>query len=511
MTRASKPETAASGCLPEHVQIAIVGSGFSGVGAAIKLDEAGHRDFVVLERGEDVGGTWRDNTYPGAACDVPSHLYSYSFALNPDWTRSFSTQPEIQEYIRGVARRSGVLDRHRFGCEVKRAAWQQHRNRWELSTSHGTMTADVLIGAFGALAEPSAPSIPGIDDFDGELFHSAQWNHGADLTGKRVAVIGTGASAIQLVPAIADTVAHIDVYQRTAPWLLPRFDRAFTRVERWAFRNIPAALRLARTGIYAARETQVVGLAKNPRLMKPFELISRAKIRTEIKDPELRRKVTPDFRIGCKRMLIANDWYPTLDRAHVELVTDGISEVDGRRIVSKDGTAREVDALIVATGFHVTDSPMFDVVCGSDGRSLSQTFADKGMRAFKGTTIAGFPNMFVLVGPNVGLGHTSMVYMIESQIHYVVDALTTMKRRGIARVDVRRDVQDAYNDELQRKLGGSVWMTGGCASWYLDAHGNNTTLWPDFTFRFRRQTKRFDIDAYETAPVADELVRKGNG
>lgn len=485
--------------LPEHVHIAIVGSGFSGLGAAVKLDEAGHRDFLVLERGDDVGGTWRDNTYPGAACDVPSHLYSYSFALNPNWTRSFSKQGEIEEYIRGVAQRSGVLDRHVFGCHVTRAAWQDERNLWELTTSRGMLTADVLIGAFGALAEPSLPDIPGIDEFSGELFHSAQWNHDADLTGKRVAVIGTGASAIQIVPAIAEDVAHIDVYQRTAPWLLPRFDRPFTRAERWAFRNIPGVLRLARAGIYAARETQVVGLAKNPRMMKVFELISRAKIRSEIRDPELRRKVTPNFRIGCKRMLIANDWYPALDRDNVDLVTDGIREIDGRTIVTKDGTVREVDAIVVATGFHVTDSPMFETICGSDGRSLSQTFADKGMRAYKGATIAGYPNLFILVGPNTGLGHTSMVYMIESQLNYVVDAVTTMKRRALRRVDVRQDVQDAYNEELQRKLEGSVWMTGGCASWYLDAHGNNTTLWPDFTFRFRRATKRFDVEAYETA------------
>ena len=488
--------------IPGHTRIAIVGSGFSGLGAAVRLEEAGHRDFIVLERGTDVGGTWRDNTYPGAACDVPSHLYSYSFALNPNWTRSFSTQPEIEEYIRGVARRAGVLDRHVFGCHVKRATWQERNHCWELATSHGTMTADVLIGAFGALAEPSLPDIPGIDDFDGDLFHSAQWNHDADLAGKRVAVIGTGASAIQIVPAIADTVAHIDVYQRTAPWLLPRFDRPFTRAERWVFRNIPGVLRLARAGIYAARETQVVGLAKNPRVMKVFELISRAKIRAEIRDPELRRKVTPNFRIGCKRMLIANDWYPALDRDNVDLVTDGIREIDGRSIVAGDGTVREVDAIVVATGFHVTDSPMFGTICGSDGRSLSQTFADKGMRAYKGTTIAGYPNMFVLVGPNTGLGHTSMVYMIESQLNYVVDAVTTMTNRGLSRIDVRQDVQDVYNEELQDKLAGSVWMTGGCASWYLDDHGNNTTLWPDFTFRFRRQTRRFDIDAYETASSA---------
>jgi cation diffusion facilitator CzcD-associated flavoprotein CzcO len=271
------------------------------------------------------------------------------------------------------------------------------------------------------------------------------------------------------------------------------------------FRNIPGVLRLARAGIYAARETQVVGLAKNPRLMKPFELISRAKIRTEIKDTELRRKVTPNFRIGCKRMLIANDWYPTLDREHVELITDGFREVQGQSIITKGGVAREVDAIIVATGFHVTDSPMFDRVCGSDGRSLNQTFADNGMRAYKGTAVAGFPNMFVLVGPNTGLGHTSMVYMIESQLHYVVDAISTMKSRKITRAEVRRDVQDAYNDELQDRLSGSVWMTGGCASWYLDAHGNNTTLWPDFTFRFRRQTKRFDIESYDTAPSLESV------
>jgi cation diffusion facilitator CzcD-associated flavoprotein CzcO len=490
-----------SASLPAHAHVAIVGSGFSGLGAAVRLDEAGHRDFIVLERGSDVGGTWRDNTYPGAACDVPSHLYSYSFALNPDWTRSFSTQAEIEDYIRGVAQRAGVLDRHVFGCVVTRAAWVEANHCWEITTSRGTLTADVLVGAFGALAEPSLPDIPGFDQFGGEIFHSAQWNHDADLTNKRVAVIGTGASAIQLVPAIAETVAHIDVYQRTAPWLLPRFDRAFTGIERWAFRNLPGVLRLARAGIYTARETQVVGLAKNPRLMKAFELISRAKIRREITDPQLRRKVTPNFRIGCKRMLIANDWYPALDRENVELVTEGIREVNGHSIVTQGGTAREVDAIIVATGFHVTDSPMFDTICGSDGRSLSQTFADKGMRAYKGTTIAGYPNLFVLVGPNTGLGHSSMVYMIESQLNYLVDAVSTMADRAITRVDVRQDVQDDYNDELQRKLQGSVWMTGGCASWYLDAHGNNTTLWPDFTFRFRRQTRRFDVDAYETSSL----------
>ncbi|HZU46797.1 MAG TPA: NAD(P)/FAD-dependent oxidoreductase [Mycobacterium sp.] len=483
-----------------HVNVAIVGSGFSGLGAAIRLDQAGHDDFLVFERGNDVGGTWRDNTYPGAACDVPSHLYSYSFALNPDWSRSFSTQAEIQDYLRRVARDAKVLDRHLFGCVVTKARWQPDHSRWELLTSHGAFTADVLIAAFGALAEPKLPPIPGIDTFAGELFHSAQWDHYADLSGKRVAVIGTGASGIQIVPAIADQVSHMDVYQRTAPWLLPRLDRPFTPVERWLFRRVPVVMRVARAGIYLARETQVVGLAKAPKFMKPFELIGRAKIRFEITDPALREKVTPNFRIGCKRMLIANDWYPTLDREHVELITDGIAEIRENAIIAEDGTSREVDAIVVATGFHVTDSPMFDVVCGADGRSLTKTFADQGMRAYKGTTMSNFPNMFVLVGPNTGLGHNSMVYMIESQLNYVVDALTVMKTRGLRTVEVKGEAQDAYHEELQRKLARSVWMTGGCASWYLDAHGNNTTLWPDFTFRFRRQTKRFDVDAYTACP-----------
>jgi cation diffusion facilitator CzcD-associated flavoprotein CzcO len=495
--------------MTRHVPIAVIGSGFSGLGAAIRLDKAGHHDFVVLERGDDVGGTWRDNTYPGAASDAPSHLYSYSFAPNPGWTRSFARQSEIQDYIRGVARDAGVLDRHLFGCEVNNASWNDRKQRWELLTSHGRFTADVVIAAFGALAEPALPAIAGIEGFTGELVHSARWKQDTDLSGKRVAVIGTGASAIQIVPAIADVAAHIDVYQRTAPWLVPRRDRTFTRAERWAFRTVPSVMRLARAAIYANREAMVVGLAKAPRLMKPVELVLRAKIRTEINDPELRRKVTPNFRLGCKRMLLSNDWYPTLDRDDVELITEGIREVDGRRIITADGTAREVDAIILATGFHVTDSPMFDLICGSDARTLAQTYADKGRQAYKGTAIAGFPNMFFLVGPNTFVGHTSVVYMIEAQLNYIVDAIDTMKTHGIRSVEVRREVQDAYNETLQRKLASSVWMTGGCASWYLDAHGNNTTIWPDFTFRFRNQTKRFDLDAYTTTAGTGDCQNNG--
>lgn len=481
-----------------HVSVAIIGSGFSGLGAAIRLDRAGHRDFVVLERGNDVGGTWRDNSYPGAACDVPSHLYSYSFALNPNWSRWLPSQSEIQDYIRNVARDTGVLDRHVFGCEVTSARWNDGHRRWELVTGQGELTADFVVAAFGALAEPSLPDIPGIDTFGGELFHSARWNHDADMRGKRVAVIGTGASAVQIVPAIAEIAARLDVYQRTAPWLLSRHKRSFTSLERWAFRTIPGTARLLRAGIYANRETLILRLAKSPSLMKPLELTLRARIHAQIKDPELRRKVTPDFRLGCKRMLLSNDWYPTLGSDHVELVTEGIREVDGNRIVTADGTAREIDAIVLATGFHVTGSPMFEIVRGGDGRTLAQSYADKGRQAYKGTTVAGFPNMFLLLGPNTALAHTSMIFMIESQLNYVVDGIGAMKAQGLKTFEVRREAQDTYNERLQRKLAPSVWNTGGCLSWYLDAHGNNTTLWPDFTFRFRSQTKRFDIGAYIT-------------
>ncbi|MBF6299428.1 NAD(P)/FAD-dependent oxidoreductase [Nocardia amamiensis] len=488
-----------------HARTIIIGSGFSGLGLAIRLTQEGRNDFLVLERGSDVGGTWRDNTYPGAACDVPSHLYSYSFALNPNWSRSYSRQREIQEYIVGVSRRYDVRDKHIFDCDVTSARWNDDTALWEIESTKGKFTANTVVSAVGALCEPALPDIKGISQFEGEVFHSARWNHDVDLTGKRVAIIGTGASAIQIVPAIAPKVGRLDVYQRTAPWLLPRFDRPYTKAERFAFKHVPGFQRLSRAAIYASRETQVVGLAKAPALMQLFEMIAKAKLRYEIRDPRLRAKVTPNFRIGCKRMLISNDYYPALSRPNVDVITDGIAEVRRNSIVTKDGTEREVDALIVATGFHVTDSPTYETIAGRDGRTLSEVFDEIGQQGYKGASVANFPNMFFLLGPNVGLGHTSMVYMIESQINYIADALATIDRLDLRTVEVRRDVQDAYNADLQAKLAGSVWLTGGCSSWYLDKHGNNTTLWPDFTFEFRRQTRTFDVSAYDISISRSDL------
>jgi len=337
-----------TGPAAQHVDVLIVGSGFAGLGAAIELAQAGHQDFVVIERGSEVGGTWRDNTYPGAACDVPSHLYSYSFELNPEWTRSFSQQTEIQSYLCRVARKHKVLDRHVFDCEMESARWNPATARWDVTTSRGDYTARTVISAVGALCEPALPDIAGIETFAGQVFHSAQWNHDADLTGKRVAVIGTGASAIQIVPAIAAQVGRMDVYQRTAPWILPRMDRKYSSVERFAFKHVPGFQRLSRALIYATRETQLVGLAKFPALMKPLQKTAEKHITHQISDRALRRKVTPNWRIGCKRMLLSNGWYPALQRDNVELVTDPIAEVRPDAVVTKDGIVREVDAIIVA-------------------------------------------------------------------------------------------------------------------------------------------------------------------
>lgn len=482
--------------LPERVRVLVVGAGFAGLGAAIKLEEAGQSDFLVLDKGATVGGTWRDNTYPGAACDVPSQLYSFSFAPNPEWSRSFSPQPEIQAYLEDVARRSGVLDRFRFGVTVQDAAWDEDDLVWRVVTSAGSVTADVVISGSGGLSEPKLPDIEGIDDFSGEIFHSARWNHDYDLTGKRVAVIGTGASAIQIVPEIAERVAHLDVYQRTAPWVIPRNDREYSKIERFGFRHVPLFQKAYRTAIYWGRELYVPAFTIQPKLAAPARAAALANIRKGISDPALRKAVTPHFQIGCKRILISNTYYPALDRDDVELVTDRIARITPTGIVTADGTEREIDCLIVATGFHTTDQPIAHHVKGRDGRTLADVWAEHGMTSYKGTTTVGFPNLFQVVGANTGLGHSSMVFIIESQIAYILSALEQMDARGIATVEPRQEVQDAWNRDLQRRMGRTVWSTGGCASWYLDEHGRNTTLWPRTTFAFRNALRTFDLDKY---------------
>ena len=484
---------------PNHIRVAIVGTGFAGLGMAIRLKQQGI-PYVIFERASDVGGTWRDNTYPGCQCDVPSHLYSFSFAPNPEWSRTYSPQPEIWAYLRDCADRYAIRPHILFDHEVVDAAWDEDENVWRLDTTGGPWTADVLISGNGGLSEPAIPRIEGLETFEGAYFHSAAWDHSHDLTGKKVAVVGTGASSIQFIPHIQPRVDRLHVFQRTPAWVLPHTDRPTTEQERRLYRRFPIVQKAVRAAVYAMRETVVLGMAKNKKLLRPLELIARRHLRDQVPDRELRKKLRPSFAPGCKRLLLSNNYLPTLTRPNVELVTDGIREVRANSIVTTDGTERPVDAIIFGTGFKVTDNPVMDRLRGRDGRSLAKYWADGGMRAYLGTTVNNFPNLFLLTGPNTGIGHTSLLVMIEAQIRYIVSCLRQMEAKDIATVEVRENVLDAFNVELQAKTENTVWTSGGCRSWYLDADGRNATLWPDFTWRFKLMTRRFDPEDYLLTP-----------
>ncbi len=485
--------------------IVIVGSGFSGLGMAIRLKQAGMRDFAVLERAGEVGGTWQANTYPGCACDVPSHLYSFSFAPNPDWTQTYSPQPEIWDYLRRCADEFALRPHIRLNTAVESATWLEEEKRWEVETTQGTYRARVLIAGMGPLTEPKIPELPGLGRFEGETFHSARWNHDYDLAGKRVASIGTGASAIQYVPAIQKQVEHLHVFQRTAPWVMPHSNRPITDRERRVFRAFPALQKLMRGSVYTAREALVLGFVKQPWLMKFLERIARRHMRSQISDPALREKVTPGYTIGCKRILPSNRWYRALGKPNVELVTSGAREVRAHSIVGEDGVERPVDAIVFGTGFHVTDIPAAHRVRGRGGRLLDDIWHGSP-RAYMGSTIAGFPNLFFLLGPNTGLGHSSMVHIIESQIAHVMAALNHLHAGRAETIEIRREAQDRYNAEIDGKLEGTVWNTG-CASWYIDHTGRNSTIWPDWTWRFRRRARELRPGDYALDAAPDrEMV-----
>ncbi len=487
-----------------HHRIVIVGAGFSGLGMAIGLTKRGIDDFVVLERAPDVGGTWHFNTYPGCRCDVPSHLYSFSFAPNSQWTHTYSAQPEIRDYLRRCADDFGVRGHIRTGVSVESAQWDDDAARWEIETDDGPYTADVLITAMGPLTEPRLPDVPGLDSFAGKTMHSGRWDHGYDLRGKRVASIGTGASAIQYVPEIAADVEQLHVFQRTAPWVMPHGNRPIAERERRLFRRIPAIQRLIRAGVYVSREWLVLGLAKQPRLMGVLERLGRSHLRKSIADADLRAKVTPDFSLGCKRILPSNRWYRALQRDNVELVCSELAEVRPHAVVGADGVEHEVDAIIFATGFHVTDMPAARQLRGRDGALLADVWAGSPS-AYLGTAVPGFPNLFLLLGPNTGLGHSSMVYMIETQIEHVLRALAAMDDGAAATIEVRAEVAEAYNRELDGRMRGTVWESG-CSSFYVDATGRNSVLWPDWTWRFRRRATRFDTGAYALSSPTREAV-----
>jgi cation diffusion facilitator CzcD-associated flavoprotein CzcO len=496
--------TAMTETLPSHVRVAIVGSGFAGLGMAIKLKQQfGLEDFVVLERRDDVGGTWHVNTYPGCQCDVPSHLYSFSFAPNPDWSRAFSMQPEIGAYLKRCATDFDVRRHLHTNCDVERMQWDEERAAWQLETSKGSFEADVVVAGVGGLSEPSIPALPGIERFEGATWHSADWNHEHDLTGERVAVIGTGASAIQFVPHIQPRVGALKVFQRTPPWIMPHPDHPIDPRVKRALHRVPRLQRLLRDAIYWGREAFVLGFM-HPRVMQTGpERIARRHLAKQVPDRTLRAKLTPRYRMGCKRVLLSDDYLPALQQDNVELVTDPIAEVRERSIVTRDGTEHAVDTIIYGTGFKIMDMPIAERVRGTGGHTLAEVWAGTP-QAHRGIAISGFPNFFMLLGPNTGLGHTSVVLMIEAQIAYVADALRTLQERRLAVAEVRLQAQEASIRVVQDKLEGTVWSTGGCASWYLDDEGRNAVIWPGSTWPYRKMMLRFDAESYDLRTPAAE-------
>jgi cation diffusion facilitator CzcD-associated flavoprotein CzcO len=477
----------------------IVGSGFSGLCAGISLKRAGIHEFVILEKAASVGGTWRENTYPGAACDIPSHLYSYSFEPNPRWSRAYGKQAEILAYLEHCADKYGLRPHLRFGHAVTEARFDEASSAWHVTTPRETFVARALLLGNGALHIPSLPDIAGLDTFQGTQFHSARWNHDYDLAGKRVAVIGTGASAIQFVPQIAPKVGQLQVFQRTPPWIVPKLDRPMTARERWTLEHVPGAHRLRRTGLYWLMESRVLGFAYAPKLLQYAERLVLRSLEKQVPDPVLRAKLTPSYRLGCKRVLISNDYYPALQRDNVELVTDAITRVTPRGVLTASGRLHEVDAIICGTGFRVTEYLSSVRVYGKDGVELNQAW-QKTLRNYLGITVSGFPNLFLLMGPNTGLGHNSMVFMIEAQARYATRAIEALRANRLAYMDVRPEVEQAFRAKLAEKMKNTVW-TSGCTSWYQTPDGE-VFLWPGASVDYWRRTRRVDLADYETKNLA---------
>jgi cation diffusion facilitator CzcD-associated flavoprotein CzcO len=489
-----------------RTRVVIIGAGVSGLGMAIRLKRRGDHDFLLLERGADVGGTWRDNTYPGAACDIPSHLYSYSFEPRPDWSRAYPQQEEIQRYLQDCARRNGIHDHLLTDTVATRARFDEATGRWHVTTDAGDeIVADALVSALGFLRDPAFPPIPGRETFAGPQIHTSRWDHGAELRGRRVGVVGTGASAVQVVPELAGFAGQLHVFQRTAPWIIPRRDRAYTGLEKAIFSRVPGARACNRALIYLRKEVRFLGFTKDNPGMRLMAARSRAHLRSQITDPALREQLTPDYQMGCKRVLISNDYYPALARPDTELVTEPITEITPRGVVVGDGGREiELDALVYGTGFTVDDILGPLTVTGRDGRDLREAWRQRPA-AYLGTTVPGFPNLFMLLGPNTGLGHNSMIFMVESQINYVLDALDRLADPAVAWVEVDEDVLAGYVDHVDERSSGLVWATG-CSSWYVDDEGRNYTLWPGFTAEYRWRTRRFDPRPYRAKP-ARELER----
>jgi cation diffusion facilitator CzcD-associated flavoprotein CzcO len=482
---------------PVHTRAVIIGTGFSGLGMGIELQQQ-NVDFVILEKAGEIGGTWRDNTYPGCACDVPSHLYSFSFEPKATWSRLFSPQGEILDYLKGVADKYGLRRYIRFGSHVDYAHWDDDEYRWHVRTASGhEYVAQFLISGVGALHIPKLPDIDGMDEYAGAAFHSAQWDHSVDLTGKRVAVIGTGASAIQIVPNIIDRVFQVHLYQRTPPWVVPVPSSPVPTVAHRAFSMIPGLRLGLRWIIYWSLETVGYAMTRHPALLRAIEVIGKWNIWRHVRDKQLRRKLTPRYRAGCKRILYSgNNYYRSVAHPKTTLITEGIDRVTREGVVTADGVEHPADVIVYATGFHVTDSYTYVDIKGPGGEDLVDRWNREGVVAHRGVAVADMPNLFFLLGPNTGLGHTSMVFMIESQIHYVAEAIAAADKANAQALAPSRAAQERFNAQLQDKLGDSVWNTGGCSSWYLDEHGVNRTLWSGMTWQYWQATRRLKPSEY---------------
>ena len=488
---------------PVNNHILIVGAGFSGLAVGIRLKKANIHHFTILERASDVGGTWRDNHYPGAECDIPSPVYSYSFESNPSWSKLFPKQKEILEYLRHC-REAYQLNKHiRYNCQVEKARYEESTGLWHLDIQgQDTITGRFFILCSGGLSRPSLPEIKGLQDFRGRLFHSAQWDHSFDFQNSNVAVIGTGASGIQIVPAIASKVSRLKLFQRSAAWILPKPDKVYRPWQRSLARWLPPYRWLQRKILYWQYELRAIALLK-PVLMPLAQKRALKFLNNHISDPALRAQLTPQYTMGCKRVLLSNDFYPTLNQEHVELVSSNIKQVTAEGIETADGQHHPCDAIICATGFKVAEQAAPFPILGMEGRDLAEAWQDKA-EAYLGTSVSGFPNMFIMVGPNSGLGHNSIIFIIESQAQYILDAVKKICKAGLLAVNLKASVQRKYNADLKRRFTHTVWQTGGCQSWYLTKSGENTTIWPGFSFELKLRTRSFDMMNYE--PISQSLA-----
>jgi cation diffusion facilitator CzcD-associated flavoprotein CzcO len=485
--------------MPAHTDfpIAIIGAGFAGIGAAIQLKKAGIHSFTIFERASEIGGTWRDNTYPGAACDVPSHVYSLSFEQNPSWSRRYASSWEIQEYLLGVVDKHGLRERMRLHTEVIEARFDEETGTWVLTLDSGeTFTARAVIAGVGGLVDPSYPNIAGMDAFEGEMMHTARWNHDVDLTEKRVAVIGTGASAVQVVPSIAPIVSMLSVFQRTPAWVVGKFDALYPNWLRRFLARVPFFLRASRFVKYWASELRGPIVFFNSKLLSRIGVaLSMWNLRRQVQDPELRKRLTPDFQFGCKRVLVSDDYWASFERENVDLVTDSIQGIENKGIRTRDGSLHEADVLVLATGFKLGLATAPFPVVGTGGRTLDEAWAG-GAVAYKGMTVAGFPNWFIMMGPNTGPGHTSVLVYTEAQISHALQAIQKLMAENLKYIDVRQEAQDEYNAGIQKRMKHMVW--GGCKSWYLNEDGSNHSLYPGFAAEYVVRARRLRVEDYDT-------------